>query len=375
MLGHTRWILATTLLACTAAPSGDDTTDTGGDDTDVAPVVDLTGAWKAQGDEAGPFDGFSTGHVGFLAFEPADDGHSGRVLLFGRDTASNVLACPTALYAFTGDGGLLVSSQDAFSGSLLVLLDVEDPDTIAVTDETGTVQTFERVGEVEAAATCGAVTIEADHVFELDPPGFANIVFDGTDVLHPVADGSVIPVDVDAGTTDAPLDYGSTYEHLVTMQGADGWGHCACGNSGEIVRTSAGGATVDEIDVDGLADIGVDSGAWSGTKLFVEGYSYAQAKHLLAVIDSEAEPDTLDAVHEIFVSVQHMTFHGGELLGVSGNAIAAIDPVTGMATQTWALPPELGGTWWRGIASDGTSVYVQGQPDAGGSRVVRLTLE
>lgn len=362
------WMLAG-LIGCQAGADGGDT------DTDVVDAgPSLAGTWSAVSGDGAPLDSYALGEVEHLTFE--GDGRSGALHLFGVDEPSGVLGCPTALYAGGEGGALLVSSSNLYSGTRLLIATFADDDTLELADESGLVQRFARAESVPAASVCGVLTVVDDQSLDFEPSSWANVLWDGTSVVVPDSDGLFWPVDPATGMLGTSYNYGTSYEHVVTLQGADGWGHCACGGSEDVVRTSPGGAQVDTVDMRDFApEIGVRSAAWDGEHLIVNGYSYAESESFFQVIDADAEPDLLVASYVDHVDADQLVQHGDLLLGVSGTRVVSIDLETGKADGTWELPGAYGTTYWRGITSDGTHVFLLGQQPDGAARLISVTLQ
>jgi hypothetical protein len=363
-------------LGCshTDEPGDDDTDDV--DDTEVPDEagVQLAGTWAAGAGDA-IFASRGAGVVSFLTF--TDEGEhrgAGRLALYGRADDTHELSCPEQLWTLAPGGTLVLSGQWGWGGTSMYLLDVVDDDTITIRDAAGHAQTFTRADAVAAEALCGTVTVDADATFEVQADGHGNLLWDGTQLLVSAADGSVVPLDVDAGSTGASLSYGTSYEHLLAMQGTDGWGDCACGNVDDLARTSVGGAQVDLVDTTDLGHaISIDAAAFGGSTLWIGGYSYDDRLEHLLYVDASGEPDSV--VFDIVTPLvsDAIAVHGTLLLGLRGNRIVEIDS-NGLAPTTWQLPAELSDVYWSALTSDGTNVYV-GAADGGSLRVVRLTLD
>lgn len=370
-------LLASLLLAACHTGSTSDNDDT---DTDVTHDVDgpsLVGVWRAL-DSGGPLDTWNTGVISHLEFVGADaSGGEGTVRVFGADPTSGVQACPQALYARAAEGSLLLSSTNVFSGTRVLLVAFDGADALALTDESGIVQSFERVAEVASDAVCGALTVHEDHVFDLSPSNWSNLLFDGTNVLLPTYEKEFYPItNLATGSYGVALDYGSTYANLLTTQGTDGWGHCACGGDNEVVRTALGGAQVDMVSSTDLGvEISVKAAAWDQTNLWITGHDYPNNVDMLLQVDAASEPDVLVSQTPLFVYFEQMVAGGDGLYGLTQSGIVRLDTTTGKAAATWSLPPELGTSYWRGLTTNGTDFFLMGTQDSGGVRVVRVSLE
>lgn len=355
------------LGACEAGT--DDPTDT---DTDATPSFEtLQGIWQATGDSvlygAGDF-----GDLGYLAFEPTVAA-GGFVDIYAQRPTSGRLVCESGIYTAGTDGVLDVAlARD--DGDADAYLYERDGDTLTLWNAYAEMQTFTAVDAVPEASVCGSVSAGAEVTFDVEVTSFGNLLFDGTDVRLPTDDG-VVKLDLTARTASDTLTYSASYRHQLTMQGTDAWGHCGCGGSEEIVRSSIGGATVDTVDTDALGHrVSVRAAAWDGSHLWVTGYSYDSGATRLLKIDSDAEPDMVLLDIELGDSPQALVASGGVLYGLIQTSVVEMSKTTGMATQTWQLTNE-GSYYPFGLTHDGTSLYVGDTTDNGQTRVTRVTLD
>jgi hypothetical protein len=376
-LRHALWLP----LAVTACKSGD---DGGGDDTDAvdtddvdATAIDLEGTWQTTDGDV--FADRGLGDVGFVTFERVSGHDAGFLRLYAEEPDSHALNCPQEIWGVAASGTLTVSADggEGGGGPDLFLVDQPDADTLVITDVYGVAQTLTRVDAVAPDSVCGSVEVTADTTFDVASDYWSNLLWDGAHLSVGLDAGGVATLNLATAEVGTPVDFGYSYEHLQVFQGDDGWGHCACGGSTEIARTSPGGTQVDliEFEPDLGIEMGVRGAAWDGTHLWVSGYGRDDAHGHVLEVDSEAEPDVLVADHVTPLASQPLVFHDGALYVLTGQRVVRLD-ADALADATWQLPPELSSENWNGITSDGTSLFLGAQTDSGQTyRVVKVTLK
>lgn len=316
------------LAGCTSSPSPPGSTS-------------LAGVWHADaGDTVLPLDPLFP-----LAYlDVGGSGTSGTLRLYGANPDSNVLACTDLLYAVPAPGALLLSGRGLYQPVLLGAR--AEGTTLTLSSETGATLDLEGADAVPASARCApssfATTVSA---VPLDLAYRSGLLLDGTSLLVAGDDGNVYPVDPATGSLGTAQSLGSGYDHAFAVQAGDYWGHCWCGHNTDVARVQVGGTVIDTVDTE--ADLGaamsVSAGTWDGTHLWLAGRQDADGTVHLYRIDSDAEPDVLvDDFAFPVSSVTSLAYADGKLWAVVdafAPVLVTIDPTTGRATRTVALPP------------------------------------
>ena len=331
----------------------------------------LDGVWSVQSG-TGIFDGLGDGTP--LQFLQLNTSGSGKA--FAVNTSSSVLACAPLVFAVVNANVVSVSSSVLFSGNQaggagarLLTFTKADANSLSLTDENGNTQTFTKTASVPAANQCEAanVTVKLEGL-PVAPDSFTNIVSDGTNlrladqnrvvhILNPATGAEV-------GTES--LSLAGQYTQIQAMQGTDYWAHCGCGGSQDVHRVKASVSTpVKAIDTgtDLGKEIGVRTGAFDGTNLWLGGYGRADNKQYVLKVNSGATPPVLLGSFEFASSLQALTFFDGTLWALVyelGPKIVRIDLATGKATRTLELPGIRNGSY-QGLASLGGKLYVMVQ--------------
>lgn len=319
----------------------------------------LDGAWQATaGDQV-----FGFGADYPLAYVRFDGTGSGTGTLYGAEPDSHVLACGDTVFAATTDDTVILYNGD-FLGTVVLRYRLPDDDTLVLTSDAGVSQTLTRVDAVPSSAACGRASVaQSLTALPLALAYQSNLLVSGGTLQVAGDDRKVYPVSAASGALGAPIDLVSQWSHAIALQSGDYWGHCWCGSASSVQRIQPGGTSVDTIDTG--TDLGVQlqvyTGAWDGSRLWLAGWGDDSRYHLLKV-DANAEPDVLDSDFTFGAGgLRGLTYHDGALWGVVyalGYKLVRIDPATGLATRTVALPAEPSGAGYAGVAWLGSDTWL-----------------
>jgi hypothetical protein len=247
-------------------------------------------------------------------------------------------------------------------------------DTLTLSDSEGRTAVFRRAAEVPASEDCTALEPLATYPVYLpvQVTSSSNLLSDGSQLWVVGTDHNAYPIDPASGSVGGGQTLtASSYYHAVTMQGSDFWAHCRCGNNEDIERVGLGGAVADTIDTN--ADLGnaisIRAGSWDGNRLWLWGYSYDRGRNELLTIDSDVEPDGLDASYVFDTwTLRQMAFNGAELWGLfrfAGWQLAVIDPAAGRVVRSYTLPQLEWEEGYLGLASLGGRLYLLAETNSG----------
>jgi hypothetical protein len=328
--------------------------------------ADPTGVWRWT--SGPPAQGSADTFTEYVVL--AQDG-SGR--LHRRQRSAGTLDCRDLAYARSLSAALTVDAYGA-EGAEVWQGRLAGPDALELTDASGALTRFERAASVEAAFECVEPTETRRFTGLPAPNSWTGLAYDGVSLWYEEEyTEKAYPVDPATGTVGTPVDLGAStqYSHLHAVQAGDFWAHCACGGSTEAWRVTAAGVFVDEVrpGTDFGSDLSVDAIARddAGAVLWLYGYSYdAQTRRLLQV-QSDLEPDVLLAPLDVGFYVHSLTWDGSALWGLQWTKLYRIDPLTGLVTDTYALPDV--SVEWRGVAAANGELWVIGR-SAGGDGVL-----
>jgi hypothetical protein len=362
-------LLAGAVAACAGASTEvDDDTDTPVEPT----TVDLSGAWRAGGDESVFYSSRLLGNVEFIEFENTVEG-GGFLQIYGSDEASGMLLCESALFIAT-DGGSLEVGLAALDGAAQAYLFTRDGDALTIHNVYGDRQDFTLVDDVASSAVCGTTTVEDDVTFDVRRTNFGGLAHDGTALRLPTG-GGVVALDMAAGTAGDPSVYDTSYRHIFTMQGEDAWGHCGCGGSNNAGLSDPSGLSLDLVDTNALGhEISVETGVWDGTNLWLAGYSYEDAQEHLLKVNSAALANEVDADFVIHIAIKGMAAHDGSLYAMTRSSLVELSQADGSVLETWKIP-NLGDASPFGLTHDGDAFFIAATTDDQQTRVIRLQLD
>jgi hypothetical protein len=355
-------VLLVLVLACKGGDDGPaDDTDAGVDDTDVADTDVasddlLTGAWAVVDDQGG-LDVLSYRNVGHLVFH--DDL---RFEIFSSNAADQ-RACDTDGWAPTGPGTLILRGSSDGPIETLLLVDRVADDTVRLTDLSGATLTLQREDAVPEDAQCPPVVLGEPLILDDHLDSWSNLVFDGTSLRLPTEAGA-FAIDLVTGALSDPWDLGFTqYQLPVTFEDDAPWVDCGCGAVNELQHIQPGGTVLDEVVTDDVGGrLTVDGAAHDGTTLWLLGRDPDGRRHLRSVT-TDGEPDTLVDDIPTELEAVALAIHQGTLYALDSHTISSVDTTTGKATATWSIPNDSEGTRWRGIASDGETLWIVSDAD------------
>lgn len=239
-----------------------------------------------------------------------------------------------------------------------------DQESLTLVDENGGATVFAAADAVPAASQCSTPLASSSTPLAGDPSGNTSLVSDGTNLYY-YTNAGVVSLTIATLATNATITTLGSYPIPVTMQGADFWGRCNCGDNMTQRRTTAG-TLVDSIDTatDLSHPIGIGAGAFDGTDLWLTGYNSASNGFELLRVDSAAEPDLLEAVVPLGFYSRGLSYDGTSFWTTTsflGPMLVTIDPLTGAMTRAVELPAH---HYFIGVVVIGQDAYVLGYDTA-----------
>lgn len=236
-----------------------------------------------------------------------------------------------------------------------------DREALTLLDENGAATVFTAATAVPADSQCETATVVSSTPLAYDADGNTSLVSDGTNLYY-ASNAGVISLTIATLATNATITTLGTYRIPLTIQAGDFWGECGCGNSELTERRTVGGALVDSIStgVDLTHLVGLGSGAFDGTKLWLTGYNYANDGFELLRVNAAGEPDLLEAVVPIAFYARGLSLDGGTFWTTNrflGASLVSIDEATGNVTRTIELPS---GVYYSGVVVIGQDAYLLG---------------
>ncbi|MEN0066224.1 MAG: hypothetical protein AAGA48_29050 [Myxococcota bacterium] len=356
----------------TVPPVFPDPTETA-EDTGEAPEPTFSGSWEL----VSGIDPFETGidDLAYLTIAPPNGG-GGALTLYGTNLLNGAPDCAQGVYAGLGDRAVQVEfssgSYYGNDGSFLTVL-AFSLDELVIQTANGQA-TFRPADAVPANAQCGQASF-VNRLSVVLPDGMygnyfatrGRLLFDGTNLLVFNNDALVYPVSPSNGTVDVGIALDAVYDEPYAAEGNVIWAR----DFRSIAQLNPVPVIADEVVTDEIAP-GLDApldiacAAHNGTNLILNGRSTLDSTQRLYVIDHVSEPDVLLTNVETGIQYRDLTFHQGNLWGLTtsnGRAqIVQISLTTGQASNTILMPPELGRGNVDGLESTGTSLFVMQRP-------------
>lgn len=271
--------------------------------------------------------------------------------------AGDQVGCANLIFAVIDENVVRIDVPDAnINRTFRYTVDQEQ---MTLVDENGATTVFSAATAVPAAAQCVTPTTTTNTPLARRSSNNTSLVSDGTNLYY-YADAGVVSLTIATLATNATITTLGTYGIPLTMQGADFWGSCNCGNNSLTERRTAGGALVDSIDMD--ADLNhlmvLRGGAFDGTKLWLTGFNFATNASDLVRVGAAGEPDLLEAVVPLGFSPRGLVFDGTSFWTTTrflGPMLISFDSATGSVTRSIELPPDL---YYDGVVVIGQDAYL-----------------
>ncbi|HPF39665.1 MAG TPA: hypothetical protein P5081_09680 [Phycisphaerae bacterium] len=251
---------------------------------------------------------------------------------------------------------------------------VFDEDSLSIGDETGAIAIFSRQSSLPADATPSALTM-VDRFDNLPAPNFfSDLALLGDDLLYTGRDQlEAFRLTTDAMTTSP----GPTLSrHVQTVQDNHLWTHCGCGGSKDAYMrtlTSVADTINSESELGGAITMRAMAYEPMTDRLWIHGRDFANSTGRFYIVDTNAEPDTLERTIPFNRDVRGLAFDGTDMWAIAtlaAQSIVRIDATTGETIETYETPDE--GVSWAGIVFDGDFMYLLGTDLDGEGVILRV---
>jgi hypothetical protein len=370
-------------LAASACGGGKDNDDSSPTPTPTAtPEINpVAGSWeRTSGD-------FFAASLPDIDFSYVVFGSNGSGVISGQSRNIQLATCASMLYAVINDDIVTIEAPALYNGAnefasiSNFAWSKPDADTLVLTNASGVTATFTRIAAVPATAVCGTAVFGESIPLPADRPpdgGRLNLANDSMQLWYSTP-GGAIALSPATGSTGAMVTFpsGGQYQLIATMQGADFWLHCNCGNVGDVQRWDASDTLLDTVyPAEFGHDLSITSAAWDGSSLWLAGTDvFFGSRPALLQIDSSAEPDLLETALEIDAYVTGIAVHEGQIWALAEYhptpILFSLDAATGLATSTLHLPS--GPYYYAGLTSLGGTLYtIRGSYPDGPHEIVAI---
>jgi hypothetical protein len=331
--------------------------------------------------------GCPTNSIGGSTVTPA-----GAWQLTSGDVLSSLVDFPPLTYLlFNADGTGEVYTKDSATGTLssrsltfsqsgksltvdiggevaVVSFSLPNATSLQLTDDTGAQSLFKQVAAVPPEAQCKSFQVGSRFDLSVLPvTGYTSgLGFDGTMLWFSQANtDSVYPVNPTTGVLGTPVTLSaSQFDNLQTMQGADFWLLCDCGNDSTTNRRTNMDVSVSTVDTNTFADpVSIEAMAYDNGNnvLWLDGSRLLDRQGWLLEVNSNATPPTLLQNAAFDVSLRSLTWDGTHLWALTytrSGVIIEVDVTTFQAVATYNSPDLT--VEWAGIASVGPDLFLTG---------------
>lgn len=345
----------------------------GGCETGMTPNVDppfepkaedLVGAWKiASGENAltqiQQFRGHVVEYVQFL-----DDVNAA---VFCRHPDYGIVLNFLATYAVLDKTLIINSLNDAFD-PITMAFDMTDVNSLSLRDVADAAVQLTREEGIPGSARCAPLRFVKGYLHELGPHSKSGYAFDGSRLWFTgQVKSQLYSLDPNNFGDMAGPTAVSGYTFVETAQGKDLWYSCFCVPYSKIERRNAMQQQTAFIDAQNglMYNVSVESAAYDAVtrRLWVSSIGRDE----ILAIDLEAMPAPIVTASFPFQPMDDLAFDGKWLWGLDSeaSALVVIDPVNGVAIETYLISYDYEYTRWVGLEMIGRRVMVVGERTIG----------